>query len=811
MKSYEHQDRERDEPGRRLRGRAAGRSGSRSSGWRRRGQPGLRRDRAGRRGDPPGRHRASGRDRGARAQDGATASRSTRACAQSCRQSSATPSTTCASTRTREAGDARPVGLGARVHDRRGRLLRPRRVQARLAGGQGADRARAGARRPAAGGADHGTDAGLAARRAARASRPSRPPVAPAEPAARRASLFEELESRVREAVERVAASDPEPARSVPRALRLRRAGASARPRGATPPSSTPASHEAGAKLGLSSLERSVLAVCAAPELSPRYGRLYAYLHDDVTRKLASPRLVARLLARDGAAEADVLACFASDAPLRARGAAPAARRRRADSARRAPGEDRRPAGRLPARRSARRARARRTAAAASPVPAYDPGRAGDRRGAARSRSPSRAACRSWSPAPTPPRCSPSRSTGRCRRSTSHQAVERRADARRRARGRARGRGALLRRARAARPGRAGPRRAARSRPAARARSSAPTRARRAVALGDMTALVVEVPLPDARRAARGLGGPDARPRTWTRWPPSSGSRSARSPRPPRWRGWPPARAATAAPSPADLDLGARQASSTRIGELATRLEPAFGWDDLVLPERQREVLGSISSYLRHRDLVLSEWGYDRAVARDQGMKVLFAGESGTGKTMAGQVLARDLGLELFRIDLATIVSKYIGETEKNLDRIFDAADGSNAILFFDEADALFGKRSEVRDSHDRYANIEVAYLLQKMESLRRRGHPRDQLPPEPRRGVPAPARLRDRLPVPGGRGPRADLAAAAARAGPARRGRRRARSSPASSSSRAAASATSRSPRPSWPPRTAARSRCAT
>ena len=132
--------------------------------------------------------------------------------------------------------------------------------------------------------------------------------------------------------------------------------------------------------------------------------------------------------------------------------------------------------------------------------------------------------------------------------------------------------------------------------------------------------------------------------------------------------------------------------------------------------ERQLEVLKSISSYLRHRDLVLSEWGYERTVARNQGIKVLFAGESGTGKTMAGQVLAKELGLELFRIDLATIVSKYIGETEKNLDRIFGAAEGSNAILFFDEADALFGKRSEVRDSHDRYANIEVAYLLQKME-----------------------------------------------------------------------------------------------
>jgi len=134
------------------------------------------------------------------------------------------------------------------------------------------------------------------------------------------------------------------------------------------------------------------------------------------------------------------------------------------------------------------------------------------------------------------------------------------------------------------------------------------------------------------------------------------------------------------------------------------------------LPDRQRETLASISAYLRHRDRVLTEWGYERTVARTQGLKVLFAGESGTGKTMAAEVLAGELGLELFRVDLATIVSKYIGETEKNLDRIFDAAIGSNAILFFDEADALFGKRSEVSDAHDRYANIEVAYLLQKME-----------------------------------------------------------------------------------------------
>jgi SpoVK/Ycf46/Vps4 family AAA+-type ATPase len=128
-------------------------------------------------------------------------------------------------------------------------------------------------------------------------------------------------------------------------------------------------------------------------------------------------------------------------------------------------------------------------------------------------------------------------------------------------------------------------------------------------------------------------------------------------------------------------------------------------------------VLRSISAYLRHRDLVLGDWGYGERIAPAQGLKILFVGESGTGKTLAGRVLANDLGLDLYRIDLATVVSKYIGETEKNLGRIFEAAEGSNAILFFDEADALFGKRSEVRDSHDRYANIEVAYLLQRMET----------------------------------------------------------------------------------------------
>ncbi|HEY6886692.1 MAG TPA: ATP-binding protein, partial [Solirubrobacter sp.] len=166
-----------------------------------------------------------------------------------------------------------------------------------------------------------------------------------------------------------------------------------------------------------------------------------------------------------------------------------------------------------------------------------------------------------------------------------------------------------------------------------------------------------------------------------------------------------------------DVDAGAREASSSRLGTLAKRLKPTYAWGDLVVPDRQLDALHSISAYLRHRDQVLTDWGYGRRVAKAQGLKILFAGESGTGKTMAAQVLAKDLGLDIFGVDLATVVSKYVGETEKNLGRIFEAAQGSNAILFFDEADAMFGKRSEVSDAKDRYANIEVAYLLQRMES----------------------------------------------------------------------------------------------
>jgi hypothetical protein len=155
------------------------------------------------------------------------------------------------------------------------------------------------------------------------------------------------------------------------------------------------------------------------------------------------------------------------------------------------------------------------------------------------------------------------------------------------------------------------------------------------------------------------------------------------------------------------------------LADLAERLEPRAAWDDLVLPEGQRQILREVVAHVRRRGLVYRTWGFDRKTARGHGVSVLFGGASGTGKTLAAEVLAAELGLDLYRIDLSSVVSKYIGETEKNLQRIFDAAEAGGTILLFDEADALFGKRSEVKDSHDRYANLEVSYLLQRMESYR--------------------------------------------------------------------------------------------
>jgi AAA+ superfamily predicted ATPase len=156
-----------------------------------------------------------------------------------------------------------------------------------------------------------------------------------------------------------------------------------------------------------------------------------------------------------------------------------------------------------------------------------------------------------------------------------------------------------------------------------------------------------------------------------------------------------------------------------RLDGLAQRIQSANTWDDLILQNGETRVLQAIAAQLRQRVTVYQRWGFAAKSSRGLGITALFAGPSGTGKTMAAEVLANELCLDLYRIDLSSVVSKFIGETEKNLRRVFDAAEESGAILLFDEADALFGKRSEVKDSHDRYANIEVSYLLQRMEAYR--------------------------------------------------------------------------------------------
>jgi len=519
------------------------------------------------------------------------------------------------------------------------------------------------------------------------------------------------IDRRVMAAVERVAGTDPDPGDPF-RGLYISDEAALRLTRGESLSDADARLQQVIAALGLDLLEAAVLAVCGATELDPRYGRLYAYLQDDVTRKLPSPRLVGQLLEGEGLSPADVMSAFDAGGRLRHLGALKLLGDAQTPLAERpVKVADRLAAALLGGRMDepAQPARLRRV-----DLPAHAPGR--DEAVGTVAALLARASHLPIVLAGPDADSLLAVALGR-----PLVAVHVRDLADRDVMAEAALVGALEDRPVIAEglediePGdRTRLLRAIETRPE-RTILAAPTRTA-ALALGERTVLLVEAPSPSF--AERRVAWADLTGATDTgdvaakfRLSMTQIVEAAEVAR----------LAATARGAadvaPADLDLGARQASSSRLGELAARLPPGYRWEDLVVPERQRELLQSISAYLRHRDRVLSDWGYEQTVARTQGLKVLFAGESGTGKTMAAQVLAAELGLEIFRVDLATTVSKYIGETEKNLDRIFGAAEGSNAILFFDEADALFGKRSEVGDSHDRYANIEVAYLLQKMEA----------------------------------------------------------------------------------------------
>jgi len=167
----------------------------------------------------------------------------------------------------------------------------------------------------------------------------------------------------------------------------------------------------------------------------------------------------------------------------------------------------------------------------------------------------------------------------------------------------------------------------------------------------------------------------------------------------------------------ADLLAGCQLESSRHLVSFARKITPKRVWQDLVLPKDTLAQLQELCQQVRHRTKVYSDWGFDRRLSLGKGSIALFTGDSGTGKTLSAEILAKELGLDLYQVDLSQVVSKYIGETEKNLSRLFEDAQASNAILFFDEADALFGKRSDIKDAHDRYANIEVNYLLQRVET----------------------------------------------------------------------------------------------
>ena len=463
--------------------------------------------------------------------------------------------------------------------------------------------------------------------------------------------------------------------------------------------------------LELDALDTAILAVCAAPELDARYGRLIAYLHDDVARTLPSARLIVRLLAAGGVPAADLLARLAVDAPLRHGGVI---RMEPADPA--PPIADR--GLRLDERVVAELLGATLVARPALRLvsPNGDPGR----------QALVAQLARAWA--------SPHDVYLACVGPDAEQVLAH-----------AVGRPLVVLSAEGLRDPEA----------VAQARLHARLADQAALVVSGMTALEpaaldeclrgleaaqdlrlviderdvrptlgqrfavhqVEVPsltTAERRRMWSGHLGGAAVGEVAERFALSA-AEIERGAAVARLRAA--ARDGGADPDAGDLLGAGREVSHGALGGLATRLEPGPTWEALILPEHELAMLRSITAFVRHREQVLDRWGFGRQLTARTGPTALFAGDSGTGKTLAARVVASDLGLEAYRIDLAGVVSKYIGETEKNLDRIFTAAAGGNGILIFDEADALFGKRSAVSDARDRYANLEVAYLLQRLET----------------------------------------------------------------------------------------------
>ncbi|MCW3000562.1 MAG: family ATPase, partial [Solirubrobacterales bacterium] len=458
-------------------------------------------------------------------------------------------------------------------------------------------------------------------------------------------------------------------------------------------------------------LDVALLALCAAPELDGRYGRLIAYLHDDVGRRNASPRLIAALLAGHGASEVQVYQRLAADAPLRASGIV---RMLSAD-----------PGVPLADRMLAIDELAAGVLIGADLEPSLGEGMTVVARTSTTPQRPAlvqavRDAVASPDPiwiAVTGPDADQVLAHA-CGCDVVVLDVAAAADPAFAARGRLL---AVLRglplAVRVSEPSEVATNAVLRTVIASGAGVLLADNARALDGIAGRTVATFPVPaltdlerrdawaaaLPDAPT------GPAAQRFALTHAQILSAAALAKASAAPR--------ACAADPTMEQITAAARTVTGISLGPLASRLDPAKGWDDLILPPAQTTVLKAIVAFVTHRGRVRDEWGFGQLPGAPLGLTALFAGPSGTGKTLAARVLAEELGLDAFRIDLSAIVSKYIGETEKHLDNVFRTADETGALLIFDEADALFGKRSAVTDARDRYANLEVAFLLQRLES----------------------------------------------------------------------------------------------